>query len=202
MQPSDDGEFLEPADESTATSLHSSCNANIFLESLTDKKKQGKMALPEDKLDDGVSKALVGLKFVVGSKVVERDFDDNNQGGEKRKKRGSLVAEEIVALPKGGKSVSKEKSKTTKRDKEEDKDEGGDGDVAEATEKAVLEALGNPKYRKGLPTAKVFNAVFTLVKESDDSDAITKQVEDEEWMQDDARPWVYDSDDEVYKEAK
>jgi hypothetical protein len=201
MQPSDDGEFLEPADESTATALHASCNANIFLESLTDKKKQGKMALPEGNLDDGVSKALVGLKFVVGSKVIERDFQDD----EKRAKRGSLVAEEIVALPKGGgKSASKSKTKTTskKKDEDEDEDEDEGGDVTEAAEKAVLEALGNPKYRKGLPAGKVFNAVFTLVKESDDSDEITKQVEDEEWMQDDARPWVYDSDDEVYKEAK
>lgn len=200
MQPSDDGEFLEPADESEASALNASCNAHIFLESLTDKKKQGKMALPEDKLDDGIGKALTGLKFVVGSKIVDRDFQDAQPGETPRKKRGSLVAEEILALPKGGSKVKADAAPSKKKKKDEDDEEGGD--VAAAAEKAVLEALASPKYRKGMPLAKVFTAVFNVVKEQDDSDDITKQVEDEDWLKAEDRPWVYDEDDDVLQEAK
>lgn len=125
LQPSSDGEFFEPADGSSASGLNDGCNTAVFINSVfyTDKKseaykKHGKMAVSADLLDDGFSKALVGLKFVAGTKVVERTGLDNEDG---RKPRPSLVADEILEQPSGeGKKKSGGGRSSRKRDEEEE----------------------------------------------------------------------------------
>lgn len=119
-QPSDDGEYLEAAEGSSATAVSDSSNTNTFLTSLCDKKKQGKMALDEDDLDNGISKFLVGLKFVVGRIIVKRDDMPAAEGEEKRgNPKPTLVAEEIIKKP-SGKGGSAKSSKAGDDDDEED----------------------------------------------------------------------------------
>jgi len=250
LEPSRDGEYLVIAEGSSATGMSDSSNAQIFLNSLIGQKgdtkseafkRHGKTMLDEDLLDNGISKALVGLKFVAGSVVVERDFRGDDEEQEKRRgggKQTALVADEIVEEPSGEGSSKKDKtSKTSKRDRDddddedeaddkkkrskkdeedededdkpkskrskkdkdeeedEDKDEGGDDE--EAAEKAVLEVLEQPKYRKGLPFDKAMAAVYNVVKGQKNAKAISELAEDRNWMTKKARPWTMDDEDVI-----
>lgn len=220
LEPSKDGEYLEIAEGSSAQAISGQSNANVFTTSLCDKSTHGKSALPEEKLDeDPISSLLVGLKFVAGGKVVDRKFDDDGSSDGKRvSNRPTLVADEIIEAPwlKGSsknKSQSTGASKTVKKVKEEVEEEeeedekpkkkSGKSNSAETqAEKAVLEALENPKYRKGIPSNRLYTAVLALVKEEDNADEIMEFAKDDDWAQDDKRPWEYDSKAEVYKSAE
>lgn len=227
LEPSSDGEFLEPVDGSGATALTKGSNSNIFFDSICDKKAHGRKAVPEDLLDDGIS-ALTGLKFVAGRKKVERDIrddgDDKGRKGAGSSNRPTLVAEEILELPgKGGakKKASRDedeeeapRSKRRARDEEEEEEErpakkkakgkaadADEADVETAAEEAVTKALELPKFRKGLPVDKAFSAVYTLVKGEDNEKEITELIEDEKWLKAKARPWTYDKEDDVLTAA-
>jgi len=239
LQPSKDGQYLVIPDDSTASALSDQCNAKVFLDSVFYKdkkseayKRHGKMAIHEDKLDDGMTEALVDLKFVAGSIIVKREFNEA-EGAEKR--RGgpppSLVADEILEIPGGGKASSRSKKKdedededekptrrSSKKGDDEDEDEdkgkgssrsrgkGKDDDADDdeedndAAEKAVIEALEQPKYRKGLPKGKAFEAVFNLTKGEKNQKAITELVESENWITSKKRPWTIDEDDNIQAE--
>lgn len=233
LEPSSDGQFLEIAEGSSATAESSSCDSHVFKASIFGKpgdkncdafKRHGKNMLNEDMLDDGITSALVGLKFVAGGEIIKRNFEDSS--GEQRKERPSLVVDEILEAPSG--EGKKTKKKTTKPVDDDDDDEApvvkkskkpaatdnededeapapkkgkGKVDSTARAEKFGVEALTNPKYRKGCPQSKFYVAVHNVCRDEDDADAIMKLVGDEEWAQDDARPWVYDSEEEVYKSA-
>lgn len=218
LVPSKDGEFFDIAEESTATALSDSSNTRVFLDSIfydpANKKKSaafkqhGDQAINEEVLDEGFTAALVGLEFVVGRKAMDRDFGDQGEG--RGKPRPTLVAEEIISGPGGKKSGSKKKGKDEDDDADEDEkpaktsgkskkpaDDDDDTDVETAAEKAVVEALDLPKYRKGLPTDRAFNAVFTLVKAEENAQEIMKLIEDEKWLKAKARPWAYDKEEDA-----
>jgi hypothetical protein len=209
LTPSDDGEYLDIAQGSSASAISDSSNTNVFITSLCDKKKQGKMALDEDDLDNGISKFLVGLEFVVGRKVVERNIDPD-EGGDKGKSKPSLVAEEITKKPSGkGGSAGGGKKKPAEDDAEEEAkpkrrkpveddaeeeaapkkkkpaaDDDTEGFDAEAkAEELVVEALGLPKHRKGLSVDDAFGAVYALAK-ADDSITKPQQKQIMELMED------------------
>src|SRR3989304_2153672 len=56
LVPSSDGEFLDnDPEKGDATSLTEGCNADVFFASLHDKKKQGKLAIPEELHDEGLT---------------------------------------------------------------------------------------------------------------------------------------------------
>lgn len=221
---SDDGEFLDVPEGSSASAIADGCNAHVFLSSLTDKKKQGKKAVPEDAWDDGIS-SLIGLQFVTGRKVVERENLDDD-GSKRGKPRPVLYAEEVLALPTGKKSSGRKKGKAKDEDEDEDaaparkrkardededeepaprkkkgKADDDDSDPEELAEKAVLAVLELPKFRKGLSLDKAFSAVYNQTKEMDldkaTQKAVGEQVEDEAWLKAKARPWSYDKEDDL-----
>lgn len=196
--PSSDGEYLDPADGSSATAFNNQCKAYYFLESLTDKKTHGKNAMPEDQLDNPISEVLVGLKFVVGTKKVKQPGGDKGEGT-------AMVVEEIVELP-GGKKKSKKKEED--QDDEDVAPKKGKGKAKadevqdeKAAMRAVVALLENPKNRNGVPSAQLYTKVYNSVKGEDNADAIMEFVKDDEWCQDGERPWEYDSDEELYKKA-
>lgn len=219
LRASDDGEHLVIPEGSSASAISSSSNANIFLESITSKKLHGKMAFPEEAIDDGIS-CLVGLKFVAGRKVVEREGLDDGDG--KKKPRPTLIAEDIVKLPKGlgsggGSGKAKDadeedrpkkktgKGKVAKKEpEEEDDDEDDDSsdkdELVAQTETTVLAVLGSSKWKKtGLPEDKVFSEVFNKVRGEDNRNDIVDLVKDDDWMQHADRPWAYDKKKEVFE---
>jgi len=226
LRASKDNEFLAIPDGVNVNSLNDNSNGFIFLNTVfydpTNKKgseaykRHKDKALNEELLDDGITSAIVGLKFVAGREVHERNFDDGGQ----RKARPSLVCDEILKAPKGaGKSAraadededEERPAKSTKRaarDEDEDEEETprktkGKGnskdedDADAATEKLILEALEQPKYRKGLPVDKVFTVVHNMSKELDNKKDIMELAEDEEWVKAKARPWAYDKEDDI-----
>lgn len=226
LRASKDGEFLDIPDGVNASSLNDSSNAAIFLNTVfynpADKKtseaykRHKDKALNEELLDDGITAALVGLKFVVGREVKERNFGD--QEGSRGKPRPSLVCDEILKAPKGaGKSKAAAdeddadekpaKRKAAARDEDADEDEsprkakgkGGNGtaDAETQAEKFILEALEQPKYRKGLPVDKVFTVVHNMSKEEDNKKDIMELAEDEEWVKAKARPWAWNKEDDM-----
>lgn len=213
LEPSSDGDFLEIAEGSSATAMHESSDTKIFLDTIFYKDKNskaykmhGKDAIHEDKLDDGIKAALTGLKFKAGADVVrQRRADDTADP------KPSLICEEIIEAPTGGsKKSSKTSSKSKKEEPEEEEEEpapkksskkGKSDDVEARAEKFGVEALENPKYRKGCPSNRFYAAVHGVCRDEDDNDAIMKLVGDEDWAQDDARPWIWDKDEEVYKSA-
>lgn len=203
LQPSKDGEYLIIPEGSNATGLSNSCNTFHFLESACDSKAHGKLAVDKDAIDERIS-TLVGLKFVAGKKVIEREFD--NDGGNRGKPRPTLVVEEIVAKGKGS---TKSKKKDEDEDEEEEapargkkgKGKSDDDDAEKQAEKAVLDVLALPKYRKGLPRDRAFNAVYNLVKGEDNHKEITEFVNDDDWISDSDRPWNFDSDEQLITEA-
>ena len=181
LHPSRDGEFLDIEEGATATAIADGCNADVFLKSISDKKAHKKMAVPEELHDDGISAVLVGLKFVAGGIVIKREGLDNPS-------RPTLVADEIVELPKAAR-----KGKAKDEDDEDDEKpkrgrKSGGGDAEAKAEKAMAEVLDNPKYKKGLPVEKAWTAVFNLVREDEDKKAILALIEDEDWLTGD-RPW-------------
>lgn len=210
LVPSKDGEYLDISDGSTATALSEGCNADIFLKSISDRKKHKKMAVPEELHDDGISAVLVGLQFVAGSIIVKRE-------GLEGPKRPTLVAEEIIELPDGaggkrtkGKSKAEDEDERPRRrgpakDEEEEEDEedeeeeeerparrgkkskGGD-EAEEKAEQAIVGLLESSKYKKGLPVEKTWSAVYALVRDDDDKKAVMALVEDDDWLKGD-RPW-------------
>lgn len=215
LQPSRDGEFLEPADGSSAKGLPDGANGTIFMESLTDTKAHGKKALPEEAFDDGVRKALVGLRFLSGSVVPKREFSDDGDGRQRKGNRPTLIAEEILELPgSSSKSSSRSSSKKdedrpsrgSKKDEDEDtrgKKRGGkddDEDEEEVVEQAVMGLLEeNPKYRKGLPFGDAYRAVYAVVKKREDAEKLVDTyVQDEKWMQSKKRPWGVDEKNDAY----
>lgn len=219
LEPSGDGEFFDPAEGSSAQALHTSSDTAIFLDTIfydssSEAKKKaskafkmhGKDALPDSMLEDGFKAALIGLKFKAGAEVVrQRRADDTADP------KPSLICEEIIEAPTGGKK-SKTSSKSKKEEPEEEEEEEtpkkkfgkkgkGDDDTEALAEKFGVEALENPKYRKGCASNRFYTAVHAVCKDEDDADAIMKLIGDEDWAQDDARPWIWDKDEEVYKSA-
>lgn len=218
--PSDDGEFLEKAEGASTQAISESTNIKIFFDSIFYKdktspafKKHGKMAVQEDVLEDGITAALVGLKFVVGSFTPEGTFGD----GAKRKP--VPIAEEIIEKPTGkpAKAAGKKAKAKAKpaADDDDDDDDADDEPVAKkkagagkkkasdepsdevvaAAEKGMIKALKDPKNRKGILATKAYTAVFAKVKEEDEADAIMELIQDDDWMSDDDRPWSKDDDD-------
>lgn len=197
LVPSRDGEHLEPADGSNADRITKDCNADVFLASICDKRHKG-MAFDEALLDDGIS-SLVGLEFISGRKLVERNIEDNGGDGKKGKgPRPTLIATEIVKLPKGGggsrKSSRDEDDEKPAKGRGKDADEGGDAEVEEAAEKALMEVLEMPKYAKGIHRDKAFAAVYNVVKGEKNGKTIAAQVEDKDWIEGKRRPWVIDDE--------
>lgn len=169
LQPSDDGEFLETAEGSSATGMADSCNAQIFIRSLCDTAKHGKLAVDEETFDDGMRGALTGLKFVAGRVVVQRE------GLEKT--RPTLVADQVLGFVK---TAGKTKGKAATED---------DSDVVEAAEACIVKALASPKYSKGIPLEKAFVVGFPFAKGSPHQKSITQLFEDADWLSDETRPW-------------
>lgn len=211
LTPSKDGEYLDVAEGSTAAALSDSCNAKVFLDSVFMKDKNSeayklhkKMAVSEDALDDGIRAAVIGLKFKVGRKVIERDFQEEGRG----KPRPTLFAEEILEQPSGDGKPAKASSKTSSKRRDEDEEdekpargrsskaepEADEGDDDTAAEKAVLEVLELPKNRKGIAVDKLWSAVYNVVKGEDNEKAVTDLVEDEKWVRHKKRPWTVDDD--------
>lgn len=129
LVPSRDGEFLDVAPDSSASANSDSSKSNTFLASLCDKKAHGKKTYPEVQLDElPISEALIGLKFIAGSKAMEYNFTDDEGG----KKGGSaMIADQILELPKsvGGTGVGATKTKKkAKPAEDEDDDEETDED--------------------------------------------------------------------------
>jgi hypothetical protein len=238
-KPSRDGEFLEPGSSTTATALSDNCNAMVFLNSIfydgKDQKSDAykrhkKNALNEDLMDDGISKALVGLEGIAGRIVVEREGLQTEN-----KPRPTLVVDEIIEPPSGegatgkssrsasasasGRSRREERERDTDTETEkEDDDRGGRGrssrrssgagngkadadDVMKATEKLVLSVLDQSKYKNGLSVKKSFQAVYTLAKGEDNEKEIMALVEDEDWLTDGDRPWSFNKKDDVIELA-
>lgn len=217
LVPSEDGQYVEIAEEAPdTTTMSKSCAAGVFIVSLCDKKRQGKMALNEDDQDSGVEAFLVGMKFVAGQQA-QKDEGGTDKDGREFKRRPQLIAEEIKVKPTGkkgkkgkakdedeedAKPKGKKDKKPAKADDDDDADEdAGSDDASEAAEKAILKALENPKYRKGLPKNRLVVAVNALVKDDDNAEAIVEQVQDDEWIADDERPWSYDSEEELITKA-
>lgn len=171
LQPSDDGEFLEAAEGSTATGMSDNCNAQVFINSLCDVKKHGKLAVDEDNLDDGIS-VLKNLRFVAGRVVVRRE-------GLETKTRPTLVADQILGSAKAGKSAGKGKGAA----------QDDDDEITEAAEACIVKALASAKYSKGIPMEKAFVAGFPFAKGSPHQKAITQLFEKDGWVEDDDRPW-------------
>lgn len=203
-QPSDDGEFLEVAEGSAAVAVNDNSSTNIFLTSLCDKKKQGKMVLDEDDLDNGISKFLVGLVFVAGRMIPKREGDNLDAEGREVKLKPVLVAEEVIKKPSGEGSGGKKSKRAAADDEEEDAkpkrrkpaeddeeeaapkkkkvakevevEESDDEDTEAQAEKLVEEVLGLPKYRKGLPKDDAFAAIYTQAKANDVPVAARKEI--------------------------
>jgi hypothetical protein len=201
LVPSEDGEFIDQAEGAPAdASLSKSSNAGIFIQSLCDKKVLGKKALPETMFEGEIS-ALVGLKFEVGKKMPEQR---QGEGESEFKRRPTTIAQDIIEAPGGKKGGKKKKAVADDEDEapaKKGKAKGGADDTDEAAEKALLEALDNPKYRKGLPKARAFTAVHALVKDQDDAEEICEKIQDEEWVTSDDRPWEYNSEEELITKA-
>lgn len=219
LEVSDDGEFLDKVEgNEDGRGLSDQCNAGIFLRNICSKKDHRKMAVPEELLDLGISK-LAGLKFVAGATVTKREFD-----GEV-KNTPSLIAQEILVLPKGGKRKAKDedeaeekapKKKAAAEDEDEDKDEpeeaparskkaakGDDaaaaatnGKLTKAAEKALKAALDQPKYRKGIEIDKIYIAAHAQVEDEDNADEICELANDPKFYEHEDRPWEYDEKEE------
>lgn len=192
-------------------------------------KMHGDDALPDSVLDDGIRAALIGLKFKAGTEVVRQRRPDDTQdpkpslicdeiiekpsgkGKAKKKARPAADEDEDEDEPAPKKKTTKKPADDDDNDNDADDDDEAPkkkttkktsgGSAEKAAEKAGVKALANPKYRKGCEANRFYNAVFAVVKDDDDADAIMKLVGDEEWAQDDARPWVWDSEKEVYSSA-
>lgn len=202
--PSRDGEHLEPADSSTAGAITKDCNADVFLASVCDTKTQKSMAFDERLLDDGIS-SLVGLKFVAGRRIVEREMNDSTgTGKDSNKGRPTLYSQENLKLPKSGSASGKERevpAPSKGRDAEPEPTRaarGGngadDGAIEEAAEKAVLAALALPKYARGLDKDKAFAAVYNIVRDDPNAKVIAAKCEDVEWITGKRRPWTVDKE--------
>jgi hypothetical protein len=222
LVPSDDGEFLEIAEGSSAKANSAQSNSNVFIDSLCDKKTHGKSAADEDYVNDNpISEVLVGLKFVAGGKIVKRDFSNDNEGREQKGgQRPTLVVDEILeaswlkgktAKKSGGTVAPKKAAKPAPVEEEEGEEEetpapkkgkvgkgAPDSGAEKAAMAAVITAFENPKYRNGIPSNRLYAATYAIVKNEDNADAIMKFVSDEAWAQDEARPWVYDGEEEKY----
>ncbi|MGH9389999.1 MAG: hypothetical protein ACRD1Z_10315, partial [Vicinamibacteria bacterium] len=204
--PSRDGEYLD------GEGCPDGSNANVFLRSICDVKAHKKDAVPEELIDNGIG-ALVGLEFIAGKESIKRE-------GLEGASRPTLVAAEIVSQPKAGKKKSKSKdeddeeddkpkrrsSKASSKDEDEDEDEDeddkekddddedDDADSEKDAEKAVIDALASPKYRKGIPTDKLYVAVLAKVRDSKNREDIMGLVEDEKWVANRKRPWNVEDD--------
>lgn len=203
MEPSRDGDYLDPVEGSGAEALNPGCNAHVFLASIftngskkDDAYKRHKSdALDEGTLDDGISGAVVGLKGIAGRIKIDRESLDAG--------RPTLVVDEILEAPGSGKSKSKSKAKAKDEDEGPAKSKGkstDDGFESKA-EKGIVEALASPKYRKGIPLDKAWTALFNAVKEDDDARKIAAYAEDEKWLKDEDRPWTYDKGENTIVEA-
>jgi hypothetical protein len=201
LSPSKDGEFLDIAEGSTATAISEGCNADVFLKSISDKSVHKSKAVPEELHDDGISAVLVGLKFVAGAIVVKREGLTNV--------RPTLIAEEIVELPKAARKgkakdedederpAKRSRSAASDKDKDEEEEEPkpkargkkSSGDESEKkVEQVVVDALEGGKYKKGLPLEKLWTIVYNAVRSDDDKKDCMALVEDEDWVSGD-RPW-------------
>ena len=203
-EPTKDGEHL------VGPNISKSCNAYVFLESVSNKKQQGKLTFDEELLDEPGVSSLVGLKFRAGKIIIKREnLPDTDEDGVKRTPRPTLISEENIELPSGkksgsggGKKSAKSASKRAAKDEDEDDDEDTDkdsdtdtdSDPEEIAEKAILAALDSPKYRKGISVEdQLFAAVHNTLKTMDVDKKTRAQidafVQDEDWLGHKKRPW-------------
>ena len=197
FEPSRDGEHLLGIG-----AINKTCNAAVFLTSVSDKKQQGKLAMDEALFDDNGISSLVGLKFRVGKITVKREGLEVREGA--KAPRPTLVSEENLELPSGKKGGGKTSSSSgkssgkSKKDEDEDEDTDTDVDTDKLAETAVLEALDLPKYRKGLNVEdQLYTAVHNVTKAMNDLDSKTRKavmalVSDADWATDKDRPWEHD----------
>lgn len=174
MVPSDDGDFLDRAEGSTAKGLNTNCNAYLFLESLE------AAGFPTKRLDTEGVGLLVGLRFhllrVPQPKRPGLQIADAEDGGGRARVAMYVSVSEIIKLPweklKKGEKTAAKKSKASKsakgaatskraakdedEDEEDDEDEDADDDSDDDDEddEPAPKKKGRPKGSKNKKSAK------------------------------------------------
>lgn len=213
--PSRDGNFLD------GEGIPEGSNAHVFLRSVHDVKAHKKNAVPEEVTDDGID-GLTGLVFIAGMEAVKREGLEGTQrptlvaseiveqpkakkGGKKKKDedddeedekpaRRSSKAKDEDDEDEEDEKPSRPKGGNSSKDDEEDDEDEDDGDAEKDAEKAVISALDSPKYRKGIPTDKLYVAVLAKVRDAKNREDIMGLVEDEKWVAARKRPWNVEDD--------
>jgi hypothetical protein len=185
----DEGEFLIPAEGSSARGMSKSCNAFIFLQSAA-KPAEGKLKFPEEKYDDGIS-CLEGLRCHVLRVPQPKRSGLPTEEGERE--RTVLTVREIYELPGGKKAGRKTSRRKTEEPDDDDtgEDEGGD-EVTEKAQGIVVKVLD--KHPKGLSTDALVKAAFPFAsKAGKDRKDILELIQDEDFLGDDDAPWEYNA---------
>lgn len=207
VQPGEDGEFLVPAegldDDKAPSGLSASSNANIFLTSVV------KADFDEDKLDEGIS-SLAGIKaHFVRVPQPKREGVARAEGDAPKRPPTVLTISEIYPDKKAGKKAgagAKPAAKATGKkavEPEADDEDAAEGDeVTEAAQAVVAELLEDPKFKKGIPKAKLFTAVFNKLSKdkAPNKKEIVALVQDEDFLGD--GPWTYDAEAELLTAAE
>jgi hypothetical protein len=150
FRPSSDGMNLVSRDGSRP-GMNEGSGTMIFFKSL-EAPKDGKTRLSDDALEAGL-KGIIGTKFVTGREVIKRSDGQASAP--------ALVADSIISLP-GGKKAKREEEAPARKTKAE----AEDFDAEVVCENAIKEALELPKYRKGIPEGKLYEAVVNIVKDT------------------------------------
>lgn len=198
LVPSQDGSQLIPAEDSNAQSLSDSCNAYIMLESMV--KCEAEL---EEKLLDDIS-IVEGMKFHLLRKPAPKraGLEIAEAEGETRRARTVPTCSEILELPweKGGKKKAKAaagkpvKGKAAveedEEEEEEEEEEEGADDAASSETEAIITSLLEDEPA-GIKAAALYKRVFAAAKKSKNKAAIVDLAQDEDWLGDDERPWVF-----------
>lgn len=189
-----EGPFLVKAPDSTVTAIARQSNYSVFINAAIEAGLN-----PDDIPADGDARFLEGYKIRFARVEVE-GRSGAAQGEQKASSKSDgkvLLPVEVLGKEAAGKkskaAVAEAPAKATKTSKkavvEEDDDEGETLEVV--LEKAIAEALEekSPISQKGL--AKV---IFKTGASAADQKTMSALIGNDEWMNADERPWMYDED--------
>lgn len=187
MVPSDDGNFFDPAQGSSAKGLNSNSNAFVFLASLIEK------GFPEQKIEEGGLGAIVGT-YAHFNRIPQKSRAGLDSAEPGARAKTVLVVTKVLKLP--WETKGKTGTATTGKTAAPKAGTNGSGINDEAIEavKAVLAANGGA-FTEG--KTKLGMACFRSIPSSNPNRAkILKLVPTEEFLTADGMPWVYDPEDE------
>jgi hypothetical protein len=184
-EPSEDGKSLVPIGK--ATGLNKNCNFAMLVNSMIE------AGFPADKIDNDCSIFEGLVAHVVRVPEPKRPgLVRQPRADGKEYEKTIMVVDSIIKLPWEGKNAKKgtgaAKKGTTAAKGKEAEETGGDDEIKEKVQGAIMEILA--KNPKGIDKKKLAGEVFKYFKDDPDKQACVKLAYDDDFLGDGM--WTYE----------